>query len=164
MPNCCNATVCPRVSGRSSYSRMISNRVLTSGFLGKARVPLLLAIAIFTAPLIAQKAPPAKPFERYDGCTFITHEWNDGDSFHVGMPDGTEQILRLYFVDCPSRRTPFRNELPSRRHISQSRRSSHCSSARTLQPSRKRLFQNLLLCKPGGERPWGAASCRVTTQ
>jgi endonuclease YncB( thermonuclease family) len=62
---------------------------------------LLLALMLVVpvaAP--AQKAKPANPWERIEGCTLIENEWNDGDSFHV-LARGKEVILRLYFVDCP---------------------------------------------------------------
>ena len=36
---------------------------------------------------IAQKAPPSKPFERFDGCVLEPDEWTDGDSFRVRLPD-----------------------------------------------------------------------------
>ena len=64
---------------------------------------LLLAIC----PAVAQKAQPGQPFFSYEGCTYLDHQWNDGDSFHVIMPDGKEQILRLYFVDTPESEDSF---------------------------------------------------------
>jgi competence protein ComEA len=45
--------------------------------------------------------PPDAPWQRFEGCRLITHGANDGDSFHVRLPDGTERIFRLYFVDAP---------------------------------------------------------------
>ncbi len=50
---------------------------------------------------IAQTAPPAQPFQRLDGCVYKPQRWNDGDSFHVILPDQKELIFRLYFVDTP---------------------------------------------------------------
>jgi len=54
-------------------------------------------------PLLAfaQHAPPARPFQRFDGCIYKPQRWNDGDSFHVILPDRKEVIFRLYFVDTP---------------------------------------------------------------
>jgi endonuclease YncB( thermonuclease family) len=54
-------------------------------------------------PLLAfaQHAPPAQPFQRFDGCIYKPQRWNDGDSFHVILPDRKEGIFRLYFVDTP---------------------------------------------------------------
>ena len=46
-------------------------------------------------------APPAQPFQRVDGCIYKPKRWNDGDSFHVILPDQKELIFRLYFVDAP---------------------------------------------------------------
>jgi endonuclease YncB( thermonuclease family) len=55
------------------------------------------------APLLAfaQTAPPAQPFQRLDGCAYKPQRWDDGDSFHVILPDQKELIFRLYFVDTP---------------------------------------------------------------
>jgi hypothetical protein len=50
---------------------------------------------------LAQTAPPAQPFQRLDGCAYKPQRWNDGDSFHVILPDKKEVIFRLYFVDTP---------------------------------------------------------------
>ena len=45
--------------------------------------------------------PPAQPFQRLDGCIYKPQRWNDGDSFHVILPDQKEAVFRLYFVDTP---------------------------------------------------------------
>jgi endonuclease YncB( thermonuclease family) len=50
---------------------------------------------------LAQHAPPAQPFQRLDGCAYKPQRWDDGDSFHVILPDQKELIFRLYFVDTP---------------------------------------------------------------
>ena len=34
-------------------------------------------------------------------CKLISHPHNDGDSFRVKLPDGSERDFRLYFVDTP---------------------------------------------------------------
>jgi endonuclease YncB( thermonuclease family) len=34
-------------------------------------------------------------------CTLVSHPHNDGDSFRVKLPDGSERDFRLYFVDTP---------------------------------------------------------------
>ena len=34
-------------------------------------------------------------------CSLVAHQHNDGDSFHVKLPDGSEREFRLYFVDTP---------------------------------------------------------------
>ena len=54
---------------------------------------------------IAQKAPPAKPFERFDGCVLEPDEWTDGDSFRVRLPDSRLETFRLYFVDTTESRS-----------------------------------------------------------
>ena len=62
-------------------------------FLALILLPPLLALA--------QTAPPAQRFQRLDGCAYKPQRWNDGDSFHVILPDRKEVIFRLYFVDTP---------------------------------------------------------------
>ena len=49
----------------------------------------------------------AEGWERIEGCRWIPHDRNDGDSFHVRFPDGREEQVRLFFVDAPesARRT-----------------------------------------------------------
>jgi endonuclease YncB( thermonuclease family) len=65
-----------------------------------ARVSILTALLV---PLLAfaQHAPPARPFQSFEGCIYKPQRWNDGDSFHVILPDSKEVIFRLYFVDTP---------------------------------------------------------------
>ena len=65
-----------------------------------ARVSTLTALLV---PLLAyaQPAPPARPFQPFDGCVYKSQRWNDGDSFHVILPDRKEVIFRPYFVDAP---------------------------------------------------------------
>jgi endonuclease YncB( thermonuclease family) len=48
-----------------------------------------------------EDVPTEGGYERYDGCRLIAHRNNDGDSFHVKLPDGREAEFRLYFVDTP---------------------------------------------------------------
>src|SRR4030095_11763777 len=66
------------------------------------RLALLLLVGVVEAS--AQKAPSAKPFERFDGCVLEPHEWTDGDSFRVRLPDGRLETFRLYFVDTTESR------------------------------------------------------------
>lgn len=40
-------------------------------------------------------------YEIYRNCTLAEDRSNDGDSFKVRLPDGREEIFRLYFVDTP---------------------------------------------------------------
>jgi competence protein ComEA len=54
---------------------------------------------------LAQEPPPAKSFERFDGCVLVPHRWNDGDTFRVKLPNGREESFRLYFVDTPETTT-----------------------------------------------------------
>jgi endonuclease YncB( thermonuclease family) len=64
---------------------------------------VLVCVTAMLVPLVAitQTAPPAQPFQRLDDCVYKSQRWNDGDSFHVILPDRKEVIFRLYFVDTP---------------------------------------------------------------
>jgi endonuclease YncB( thermonuclease family) len=66
---------------------------------------VLIALVCLSAAAIAQKAPPAKPFERFDGCALEPDEWTDGDSFRVRLPDSRLETFRLYFVDTTESRS-----------------------------------------------------------
>lgn len=51
-------------------------------------------------------APSSKPavrggYEEFTGCRWEEHRQNDGDSFHVRLPDGRVEQFRLYYVDAP---------------------------------------------------------------
>jgi hypothetical protein len=67
--------------------------------------PFLIVLVCLSATAIAQKAPPAKPFERFDACVFEPDEWTDGDSFRVRLPDRRLETFRLYFVDTTESRS-----------------------------------------------------------
>lgn len=73
--------------------------------------PRLLA-ALLSLVLCAQAAPPAKPWQRIEGCQWKADRWNDGDSFHVVTGDEAREIVaRLYFVDTPEAETAYRDRL-----------------------------------------------------
>jgi len=58
-----------------------------------ALLALLLLVGVVGAS--AQKAPSAKPFERFDGCVLSPDEWTDGDSFRVRrLPGALSYLLR----------------------------------------------------------------------
>jgi hypothetical protein len=59
----------------------------------------LIVLVCLSAAAIGQKAPPSKPFQRFDGCVLEPDEWTDGDSFRVRLPDSRLETFRLYFVD-----------------------------------------------------------------
>ena len=62
-------------------------------------------LVCLSAAAIGQKAPPSKPFERFDGCVLEPDEWTDGDSFRVRLPDSRLETFRLYFVDTTESRS-----------------------------------------------------------
>ena len=72
-------------------------------FIVSFRLALLLFVSVVGAS--AQKAPSAKPFERFDGCVLTPDEWTDGDSFRVRLLDGRLETFRLYFVDTTESRS-----------------------------------------------------------
>jgi endonuclease YncB( thermonuclease family) len=74
----------------------MANVLLTMTQMPSALVGLVLPLVAF-----AQTAPPAQPFQWLNGCSYKSQRWNDGDSFHVILPDRKEVIFRLYFVDTP---------------------------------------------------------------
>lgn len=53
---------------------------------------------------VGGKSGPAERqggYERHAGCTWVDDRLNDGDSFKLRLPDGREEVFRLYFVDTP---------------------------------------------------------------
>src|SRR5438552_14270299 len=72
--------------------------------------PALLALTVSVVAL-AKTAPPAQPFQRIEGCMYKPQRWNDGDSFHVILPDQKELIFRLYFVDAPEEERAYADRI-----------------------------------------------------
>ena len=70
----------------------------------------LLAFTVSMAAL-ARTAPPAQPFQRIDACIYKPQRWNDGDSFHVILPDQKQLIFRLYFVDAPEEERAYADRI-----------------------------------------------------
>ena len=62
------------------------------------RRPILL-ILLFLAP--DARAVPVPDLQKFENCTFIASDWADGDSFTVQIEPGREEVVRLYFADCP---------------------------------------------------------------
>lgn len=56
------------------------------------------------------------PWTTLQNCRYLTKRANDGDTFHVSV-NGTEYILRLYFVDQPETAAKFRDRVQKQRHI-----------------------------------------------
>ncbi|MCU0795400.1 MAG: hypothetical protein MUF31_05625 [Akkermansiaceae bacterium] len=52
-------------------------------------------------PSSSDKPAVVGGYERLEGCEWIAHRQNDGDSFRLKLPDGRVEQFRLYFVDCP---------------------------------------------------------------
>lgn len=55
---------------------------------------VLLVFAIVLPALAIEE------LRKFPGCTLVATEWADGDSFSVRFPDGKQQTIRLYGVDC----------------------------------------------------------------
>ena len=62
-----------------------------------ALVKCAAALLLLSCAGIAQAAAPWSTLE---GCAYVPHKNNDGDSFHVRCGDDAF-VLRLYFVDTP---------------------------------------------------------------
>lgn len=50
--------------------------------------------------LVFPLAAWAQQLQKIQPCTLVGTEWADGDSFAVRLPDGKQQTVRLYGVDC----------------------------------------------------------------
>jgi endonuclease YncB( thermonuclease family) len=59
-------------------------------------VRFFFVLLVFTTSVVA--AP--QPWSTLEGCSYVPHANNDGDSFHVRCGDDAF-VLRLYFVDTP---------------------------------------------------------------
>lgn len=57
------------------------------------RILLLLWLALSTTRA-------AQELRIFTGCTYVATPWADGDSFAVKLPDGSQQTVRLYGLDC----------------------------------------------------------------
>lgn len=55
-------------------------------------------IAFFLLGLVAVVS--AQDLQAIKNCRLLPSDWADGDSFRVGLPDGGEMVLRLYYVDA----------------------------------------------------------------
>jgi competence protein ComEA len=49
---------------------------------------------------LAMAAMATAQLQKLHPCTLIETDWADGDSFSVRLPDGKQQTIRLYGVDC----------------------------------------------------------------
>lgn len=85
-------------------SRLKFSAMISQYFTAVAQLSVAVLISC-AQPVVAQKAPAAKPFERFGGCTLEPDEWTDGDSFRVRLPDGRLETFRLYFVDTTESRS-----------------------------------------------------------
>jgi endonuclease YncB( thermonuclease family) len=65
----------------------------------RVRYPLRRFVFLFLFTALTATAAPA-PWSRLEGCSYVPHANNDGDSFHVRC-GADEFVLRLYFVDTP---------------------------------------------------------------
>lgn len=77
-----------------------------SGPKGVLRVVLLILVAGVLWWIDYKKEadsgkPPSGTYETFNGCRWIDHRQNDGDSFRVKLPDGRVEQFRLYYVDAP---------------------------------------------------------------
>lgn len=57
-----------------------------------------LAFAVCACSLFAV---PVADLQKFENCRFVPTEWADGDSFTAEIAPGRQEVLRLYFADCP---------------------------------------------------------------
>jgi len=84
---------------------------------GSSTAVILLVLAALALYLIdhlpREESPKMTPsqsngrYETHTRCALVDFRNNDGDSFKVRFPDGSEAELRLYFVDTPE--SAFKN-------------------------------------------------------
>lgn len=79
------------------------------------KLPLFVAVALWALPALAQ---PTTTLQKFEGCKLVPTEWADGDSFMVELKPGRQEVVRLYFVDCPE--TSASDETDQRRVREQS--------------------------------------------
>lgn len=79
------------------------------------KLPLFVAVVLWALPAAAQ---PVTALQKFEGCKFVPTEWADGDSFMVELKPGRQEVVRLYFVDCPE--TSASDETDQRRVREQS--------------------------------------------
>jgi competence ComEA-like helix-hairpin-helix protein len=57
-------------------------------------------IRLLTCLWLALPMTAWSQLQKLQSCTLVETEWADGDSFAVRLPDGKQQTVRLYGVDC----------------------------------------------------------------
>lgn len=68
---------------------------------------LVVAVGLWLKDQLGAPTDPAatervaEGWERIEGCRWVEHDRNDGDSFRLRLPDGKVEEIRLYFVDAP---------------------------------------------------------------
>lgn len=60
-----------------------------------------LASLVLAACACALRAVPVADLQKFENCRLVPTEWADGDSFTVEISPGRQEVLRLYFADCP---------------------------------------------------------------
>ena len=58
-------------------------------------------LLFFFCLAVAVRAVPVPDLQKFENCTFVASDWADGDSFPVEISPGRQEVIRLYFVDCP---------------------------------------------------------------
>ena len=61
-----------------------------------------LTVFVFLLCLAAvARAVPVPDLQKFENCTLVASDWADGDSFPVKIAADREEVVRLYFADCP---------------------------------------------------------------
>jgi endonuclease YncB( thermonuclease family) len=119
----------------------------------------LLIVAVLVWALEQRKPPAAGKTERarttgyevISGGRWQDHKSNDGDSFHVRLPDGRVEQFRLYYVDAPeSQFRTYGGGRTNRERIHEQARALGLSDEQAVEIGRraKSRVHNLLAGKP----------------
>ncbi|NNC88883.1 MAG: hypothetical protein HKN82_10545 [Akkermansiaceae bacterium] len=69
--------------------------------IGTAILALIVGAVMWWLDHRGELAEEQKEYERLADCRLVPDRGNDGDSFHVKVPDGRTVEFRLYYVDAP---------------------------------------------------------------
>ena len=116
-------------------------------------IPALLSLAILCVPgcreqdSVSAANEAVNGYEKLDGCRYVPHRNNDGDSFYVNHQGRTFE-LRLYFVDTPE--TYLSHSSQRERVADQGKALGGLDEAETLQLGKEaaQYTRNLLLNRP----------------
>ncbi len=60
-----------------------------------------MIVLAWLCAVVSVRAVPVAEMQTFPHSRYLGSDWSDGDSFLVELEPGREQVVRLYFVDCP---------------------------------------------------------------